>query len=464
MGVVAEVENVRPNGMGIRHVQTVLLFFGMLFAFTMRANMSMAIVAMTDSSKDKSYDWDPSIKSMILSSFFWGYVVLQIPGGMLARKVGGKLLITISVAVNSLISLFIPTGAAIGGWRVVCACRILQGLTQAFVYPSMHHLISQWIPLEEKGLLSNFIYAGGQLGTSIQLIASGFLAAAWGWQAIFYTNATLGAIWTITYIFLGSASPEQSKFIKENELLYIQRSLGRVGEQKRYPTPWLKIMTSLPFWAVIIAHCGQNWGFFTLMTEMPTYMSKVLNFDLKSNGMLSSLPYLAMFLLSFPMGAMTDIILRKNWLSVSNTRKLFNSIGLWGPAIAMIGLSYAPAGNSIFAVVMLVLAVGINAGQFSGYMLVHIDLAPNFSAPLMGITNFLANIISIISPLVCGAIVRDETDTSEWKIVFFVASGVYFFTNLFFVLFATSERQPWNEPKDDSIDLEKLPAESGTKS
>ncbi|XP_053609910.1 putative inorganic phosphate cotransporter [Plodia interpunctella] len=453
MGVVNEknaVENVRPSGFGVRHVQTVMLFFGMLLAFTMRVNISMAIVVMTDVTNEKSYDWDSTTKSMILSSFFWGYVVLQIPAGMLARKVGGKLLITISVAVNSLISLFIPTAAAIGGWKLVCACRFLQGLTQAFVYPSMHHLISQWIPLEEKGLLSTIIYAGGQLGTSLQLIASGFLAATWGWPAIFYTNATLGAIWSVAYTFLGSASPEQSKFMKEDELLYIQRSLGRVGEQKRFPTPWLKIMTSLPFWAVIIAHCGQNWGFFTLMTEMPTYMSKVLNMELKSNGILSSLPYLAMFLLSFSMGAMTDLILRRSWLSVTNTRKLFNSIGLWGPAVAMIGLSYAPAGNSLIAVTMLVLAVGINAGQFTGYMLVHIDLAPNFSACLMGITNFLANIISIISPLVCGAIVQDETDTSQWRIVFFVASGVYFFTNLFFVLFATSERQDWNEPKEDT--------------
>lgn len=35
-------------------------------------------------------------------------------------------------------------------------------------------------------------------------------------------------------------------------------------------------------WAILVAHCGQNWGFWTLLTEIPTYMSKVLNFDIKS--------------------------------------------------------------------------------------------------------------------------------------------------------------------------------------
>lgn len=46
----------------------------------------------------------------------------------------------------------------------------------------------------------------------------------------------------------------------------------------------------------------------------------------------------------------------------------FNFPGLWGPAIALIGLSYCPEGNMTFAVVMLTVAVGINAGQYVGYM------------------------------------------------------------------------------------------------
>jgi hypothetical protein len=51
--------------------------------------------------------------------------------------------------------------------------------------------------------------------------------------------------------------------------------------QKRQ-TPWIDIFTSLPMWAVVVAHCGQNWGFWTLLTEMPSYMNSILKFDLKS--------------------------------------------------------------------------------------------------------------------------------------------------------------------------------------
>ncbi|XP_068633394.1 putative inorganic phosphate cotransporter isoform X2 [Battus philenor] len=448
MGTALQATNAPPKGLGVRHLQAVLLFFAMLLLYSMRVNISMAIVDMTDVTKEDHFEWSYSVQSTVLSSFFWGYVLLMLPSGELAKRFGGKVLIIISVSVNSLISLLLPTGAYVGGWKLVCACRVLQGMTQSFLFPSAHHLVSQWIPLEEKGRLSTLIYAGSQLGVALQLISSGFIASAWGWRAIFYTNGVLGALWTAAFVFFGSASPEQSKLMSRQELVYIQTSLGRAGEQKKHKTPWLKIVTCFPFWAAVVAHCGQNWGFFTLMTEMPTYMAKVLGLDLKQNGTLSSLPYLAHYLLSFPMGAMTDLLIRRKWLSVTNTRKLSNSIGLWGPALALIGLSYAPEGNMTIAVVMLTLSVGVNAGHFTGYLLVLSDLAPHFSSSLMAISNFFANIVSIIAPLVCGVIIQDESDPAEWRKVFFLAAGIYFCTNLCFVLFTTAKKQSWNDPEE----------------
>ncbi|VVD05425.1 unnamed protein product [Leptidea sinapis] len=308
--------NAKPKGVGVRHLQTFLLFLGMLLAYSMRY-----------------FKWSLSVQSLILSSFFWGYVVLQIPAGALARRIGGKPLMLGALTVNTAV--------------------------QGFVFPSTHYLASQWIPLEEKGILTTIIYAGGQLGIGVQLVAAGFIAAAWGWPAIFYVNGALGIAWLLVYALYGSSSPEQSRHISAEELSYIQVSLGTGGKPKRHPVPWRRLATCLPFWAAV-------------------------------NGLLSSLPYLVMYLLSFPMGMMTDLIIRRGWLSISNTRKLSNSIGLWGPALALIGLSYIPKGSMALAVVMLTVTVGMNAGQYTGYPLVFIDLAPNFSSVLMGTSNTIA--------------------------------------------------------------------------
>lgn len=47
------------------------------------------------------------------------------------------------------------------------------------------------------------------------------------------------------------------------------------------PVPYWKIMKSLPFYAILFAHMGQNYGYETLMTELPTYMKQVLRFSIK---------------------------------------------------------------------------------------------------------------------------------------------------------------------------------------
>ena len=40
--------------------------------------------------------------------------------------------------------------------------------------------------------------------------------------------------------------------------------------------PWKSMMTSKPVWAIIVAHFAENWGFYTLLTGMPTFMKDVL--------------------------------------------------------------------------------------------------------------------------------------------------------------------------------------------
>lgn len=64
----------------------------------------------------------------------------------------------------------------------------------------------------------------------------------------------------------------------------------------------------------------------------------------------------------------------------------------------------------------------------------------------MGITNCAANIMSIIAPLLVGFVVNNESDPVQWRLVFFISAGVYFFGNLMFVIFSKTDVQPWNDP------------------
>lgn len=41
------------------------------------------------SDKGKTFDWTESQKQLILGSFFWGYIMTELPGGRLAELIGG---------------------------------------------------------------------------------------------------------------------------------------------------------------------------------------------------------------------------------------------------------------------------------------------------------------------------------------------------------------------------------------
>lgn len=41
---------------------------------------------------------------------------------------------------------------------------------------------------------------------------------------------------------------------------------------------------------------------------------------------------------------------------------------------------------------------------------------------------------------------------AQWKIVFFIAAGVYVFCATFYNIFGSGERQPWDNPATDDLD------------
>lgn len=135
--------------------------------------MSVAIVAMTDRNSTNpdfpELDWGEKEKSLVLSSFFWGYVLTQIPGGQLAKKFGGKIMLLVSITLCSLLNLLTPTFADFGKWEAVAALRVVQGLCQGVIFPSTHTLLAQWAPPSERGTIGTYCYCGAQFGTVVML-------------------------------------------------------------------------------------------------------------------------------------------------------------------------------------------------------------------------------------------------------------------------------------------------------
>ena len=78
-----------------------MAFFGFFNVYSLRVNLSVAIVAMTENrtiidadgneSWHQDFPWDSKQKGLILSSFFYGYILTQFIGGYVGGKIGGNL-------------------------------------------------------------------------------------------------------------------------------------------------------------------------------------------------------------------------------------------------------------------------------------------------------------------------------------------------------------------------------------
>ncbi|KAG5877563.1 hypothetical protein JTB14_032279 [Gonioctena quinquepunctata] len=148
---------------GKRHWQILCLFLMMVAFYGMKMHFSLTLVAMMDPNTSSNgniptYKW--TNRGVILSSFLWGYIVLQIAAGWLVTFYGAKWLLILSIGLESTFGLLIPTSASWFGYEGVLTCRILQGMTAGCIYPGLKHLMAQWVPPNERARMESVLQSG----------------------------------------------------------------------------------------------------------------------------------------------------------------------------------------------------------------------------------------------------------------------------------------------------------------
>lgn len=154
-------------------------------------------------------------------------MIPQIAAGHFSKKYGARWILVVAMSMNSIFSMLIPTMASVLGSTGVIMCRVGQGFSQGFMFPSVHTLLSKWAPLSERSRIGTFVYTGGPFGTVLSLPVTGWISASWiGWPAAFYIYGSLGLLWSVVFFIMGSESPAEHKTISQEERLYIEKSLG----------------------------------------------------------------------------------------------------------------------------------------------------------------------------------------------------------------------------------------------
>lgn len=82
--------------------------------------------------EDGEFDWDSTIQSTILSSFYWSYILSQVVGGVLTQRFGTKKVFGYSQLVTAISSLLIPLAASLHPAAII-GLRSIQGMASVII-------------------------------------------------------------------------------------------------------------------------------------------------------------------------------------------------------------------------------------------------------------------------------------------------------------------------------------------
>jgi len=401
-------------------------FVVMFLSYVDRVNISVAAVTM-----QTALDWSESKKGLVLSSFFVGYMLMQIVGGWLANIFGGKRILIASLVLCSLCTVLTPIAAHIS-FVFLIVVRIGLGLTEAPINPSVYNIFGQLLPASERARSVSFYSSAGFLGTFTALALTGWAVEKFGWEAPFYAFGLIGLIYAgFLHKLIGSpASDPRHHPGPPGE----EGSDGSVKRTSVKSIPWGRLLSQVPFWALVFTFFCTSWVFYVLLSWMPSYFTRVHGLPVALAGYYSMASWLFMFLLMNIAGWLADFLVKSHW-TTTKTRKFLTSVGLFGTGAMLMIIPRATTPEQALAIFSLTL--GFLAIAYSSVAPNVLDIAPRYADVLFGILNTFGSLPGVIGVALTGVLVQVSR---SYDSTFLIAGVLAVSGGLVFLLFGTGKK------------------------
>ena len=401
-----------------------------------RIAISIAIIPIAEDN-----GWSPTVQGAVMSAFFLGYVTLQIPAGYLSDRFGGKWVLGLGVLFWSLFTLLTPASATLG-ITVLLACRFLMGVAEAVTWPSIYSLYSRWVHPDRRASAVGLMNSGISGGSVIALICTPWLISVWSWQGAFYLYGLLGIIWFMVWAPVAQSRPADKTDWDTPNASTATAEVGSATDRNDataltvYPRLTVRgMLGSRAVWAIAIAHICINWSLYLVLSWFPTFVNRELGADLQLAGFLALAPTIVSLIMAPLAGRLFDRLVAggRDRLKV---RRTMQSLAFVGITAAMMAITLAD--SLVLSVAVITLSNALTAFSIGGFATNHLDIAPNQSGLLMGVTNTLAAVSSSASVFVSGWI---QDLSGGWDAVFLTAAGVSVFGAVIYASLAGVERE-----------------------
>ena len=144
----------------VRYFMLGLVFVNVVINYLDRSNLSVAAAGMGDELQLSSVQL-----GLIFSAFGWTYAALQIPGGLVADRIGPRILYSVCLWTWSFAT--IAQGFA-KGFVSLFAFRLATGAFEAPSYPINNRIVTSWFPEHERASAIALYVSGQFIGLAFQ--------------------------------------------------------------------------------------------------------------------------------------------------------------------------------------------------------------------------------------------------------------------------------------------------------
>jgi MFS transporter, ACS family, glucarate transporter len=330
----------------------------------------------------------------VLAAFAFGYALFQTPGGMMADKLGARVVLSAVVTVWSIF-----TGLSALAWNLtsLLIIRFLFGAGEAGAFPGMAKVVYSWIPIPERGLVKGINFSGSRFGAALAMPGVAWLIHAVGWKLSFAVLMGFGFVWAFAWWTWYRDEPADMQSLSKKELDYIlanrqQPSSTHLAEAEAAGP---SLMKSTNLWLMMVQYFSSNFTFFFSLTWLYPYVKAKYSLTSVDAGFYAMIPLLAGAAGNIFSGWLVDCLYRRGFTDIS--RKLPAISGFLLAALGMIMSSdQATAAGAILWLSIAIFGADMTLAPSWSFC---IDIGGKKSGAVSGTMNMAGNLGAAITAL-----------------------------------------------------------------
>jgi MFS family permease len=167
---------------------------------------------------------DDKLKGNAIGIFFWGYLVLQLPGGYLASRGSPRRLISLFLVAWGICAVGCGLVQTAAQFKLM---RFLLGVAESGVFPATLVLLANWFERTERARANAYWTLCQPLAVAGAAPITGVLLESWGWRAALVIEGALPFIWLPIWWFGIRDHPREARWLAREERERLEAALAR---------------------------------------------------------------------------------------------------------------------------------------------------------------------------------------------------------------------------------------------